>query len=530
MFNGVELTGFSISPAVQRTIFWEFILYSVIIVGLGAYLKMMKKAKRESRFADFLTGGGGLNSVEVALLTAMTLMGGGTMISAPGLTYRDGFIYTLVNFSYFISNWVGFTVYGKRMAILGKRIKAQTCVQLIHFRFQSRIVAIILSAGFVVSFTINCGGQLLNAAKLFSTILGADLFHVGLVLTGVVIFIYTLSGGITSLAKISVLQGLIMVVAVLSLVFVEYRGIVAEYGSVQASMEFLARSNAVLVDARNYSPLYFVGMVLVSSWSNTNSLAVLQSSFTFSNTKTLRRSLMMSCGIIMLVQLIMATSGPFVYALNQGITNADYSTIYLTTNLLPPWLAGIVVAAVFAAIQSSIAAFLLTIAGTLVRDMYKDCINEKATDRQMNVLNYAFLLIAVILSFVIAMNQDALGQEILIIAGGIAVSTQVIPMIAGMFWKRATAGGAVASSILGIVTYGIASFHSSSSWYQMIFQDAHAIIPTILVATLAMVIGSLATPGMKVPLGVYKVWFCKDYDEKYTAVYNALSQREKSRI
>lgn len=526
MFRGVDLTGFSISPAVQKMILIEFSLYSLLIVGLGLYLKVVRRSSRDSRFADFLTGGGGLNSVEVALLTAMTLMGGGTMISAPGMTYRDGFIFTLVNFSYFISNWVGFTVYGKRMAILGKRIKAQTCVQLVHFRFQSRPVAVIFSVGFAAAFTINCGGQLLSAAKLFSTLLGADLFQVGLILTGIVIFVYTISGGIKSIAKISVLQGLIMIVAVLSLVTVEYAGVKEQYGSIQASMEFLNRANSALLNARNYTPLYFIGMVLVSSWNNTNSLAVLQSSFTFDSTKTLRRSLMMSCGIVMLVQLIMASSGPFVFSLNQNITNADYSTIYLTTNRLPIWLSGIVVAAVFAAIQSSIAAFLLTIAGTLVRDLYKDCINPKADDRQMNRLNYLVLAAAVILSFIIAENQDALGQEILIMANGIAVSTQVIPLLFGTYWKKANACGAVLSSVLGILTYGIASFHSGSDWYQTFFLGAHAIIPTVIVAVLAMVIGSLVTPGLKVPLGVYRVWFCKDYDEAYTKVYNSLERQK----
>ncbi len=526
MFKGVELTGFSISAGVQKMILIEFVVYSIVIVGLGAYLKIVQKNRKGSKFADFLTGSGGLNSVEIALLTAMTLMGGGTMISGPGLTYRDGFIFSLINFAYFISNWVGFTVYGKRMAIMGKRIHAQTCVQLVHYRFQSRAVAILFSVGVAVAFTINCGGQLLNAAKLFSTILGADMFLVGLILTGIVIFVYTISGGIKSLAKISVLQGAIMIIGVLSFAVAEYKGIASEYGSVQASMEFVARSNAVLLDARNYSPLYFIGMILVSSWAGTNSVVVLQSSFTFDNTKTLRKSLMMSCGIIMLVQLIMATSGPLVYTLNQNITNADYSTIYLTTAHLPSWLAGIVVAAIFAAIQSSIAAFLLTIAGTMVRDMYKDCINKNATDRQMNRLNYLFLAIAVVVSFLIAANQDALGQEILILANGVVVAAQAMPLLIGVYWKKATSGGVILSSITGLATFGIASVYGSSTWYQTVFRGAHPAIPALIVAAVSMIAGSLATPGLRVPLGVYRVWFCKDYDERYTKVYNGHLENE----
>ena len=143
----------------------------------------------------------------------------------------------------------------------------------------------------------------------------------------------------------------------------------------------------------------------------------------------------------------------------------------------------------------------------------------------MSKLNYIFLAVVVVLAFLIATNQEALGQEILILANGIAVATQVIPLLLGTFWKKATAGGVVLASVTGLVTYGIASFCGSSAWYQIYLFGAHPVIPTLVVTLIMTIAGSLLTPGLRVPLGVYKVWFCKDYPEEYTTVYDSLSRK-----
>lgn len=519
--NGLDMGGFTISASTQKAILIVFIVYTAMIVGFGAYIKIKSRVGKTDKFASFLTGGGGMTAVEVALMAAMTAMGGGTMISGPGLTYRDGFIYAVVNIANFMVTFGALTIFGKRYAILGHRIHAQTSVQMLHYRYQSKAAAVIFSVGIAISLTISAGGQMLSAAKLFTTITGADSYIIGLVLTVVVIVLYTMSGGVKSLAKISVMQGAFMLVAVIGLGIAEFRQVIADYGSVQASMEFVTRTKDVLVNSRTYTPVYLIGMFVTSSFANISSPAIIQSSMMYDDVKVLKRAIPISCGMMLLVQLIMGTSGPFSFAINQGLENADYSTMFLTTHLLPGVMSGVVISAVFAAIQSSVAAFLLVIAGTITRDLYKDCINKNASDETLgNVNNIVFVVISVA-SFVIAMNQGSLGQEILILSTGFSISMVCIPILVGTFWKKATAPGTIAAGIVGLTTFLFCSMNGGTEWYKQLFLGAHASVPALILELTVFIVVSLATQDKKVPLGVYRVLFCKDYDEKYTTVYDA---------
>ncbi len=525
MFKGLDMGGFTIDASTQIAILVVFVVYSVMVVGLGFFIKFRQGADKSGKFASFLTGGGGLNAVEVALVAAMTAMGGGTMISGPGLTYRDGFAYAIVNLANFMVVFASLTIFGRRYAIIGHRIKGQTSIQVLHYRYQSKACAAFFAVGVAIALTISAGGQMLSAAKLFTTITGADSYLLGLALTAVIIVLYTITGGVKSLAKISVLQGAFMLVAVIVLGFAQFNQIRAEYGSIQASMEFVARVNTALVDVRTYTPVYLIGMFVSSSFTNITSPAIIQSSMTYNNADVLKKAIPISAGIMLLVQLIMGTSGPFSYALNQQIANADYSTVYLTTSLLPRVMAGIVFAAVFAAIQSSIAAFLLLIAGSITRDLYKDCINKDAGDETLSKVNTVMFIVVSAAAFVIAMNQASLGQEILILSNGFLISVVCVPMLIGTFWKKATSIGAVSSGITALASFMFFTMNSSSEWYQHYFLGAHASVPTLIVEFAVFIIVSLLTQKKKVPLGVFRVLFCKDYDERYTYVYDSSDLR-----
>ena len=82
--KGIKLGGFFISAGMQKTILVIFTVYSVAVIALGMLVHLQHRPT--SRFSDFLTGGGKLNVMEVAMISAMGSMAGGTMIAGPGLT------------------------------------------------------------------------------------------------------------------------------------------------------------------------------------------------------------------------------------------------------------------------------------------------------------------------------------------------------------------------------------------------------------------------------------------------------------
>ena len=473
--KGIKLGGFFISAGMQNTILIIFTVYSVAVIALGMLVHL--KNRKTSRFSDFLTGGGKLNVMEVAMISAMGSMAGGTMIAGPGLTRSVGFIYTLIAISYAFNTFFSLGAFGKKIAIVKERIHGQTSVHMLHHRYQSRNVTIVITLLTIIFLMITTGAQFLNAARIFSLILSV-IFLIGV-----------------TLHKVS-----------------------TDFGSVAQAMQYLKNVNDTLVRANSYTLPQAISIAIVSGWANALNPSFLQVPMMYDNTKVMKRAAVISCGMAFFTYLFMTATGPLSYIINPGLSHADYSTVYLTASLMPGWMAGIVVSAIFAAIQSSVSSFVLVIAGSITKDLYVDCFGGKAEEKKLKQINMILFAVFCCLCALIALNQNQLGQLLVILsAGGIALSFGV-PYFFGVYWGKATAAGALASSVGGVISYVFLYYCSSMQWYQEYLWSINPLIPALIITILLMVGVSLKTQDQKVPLGVYRVWFCEDYSEKYTRI------------
>lgn len=138
----MDLGGFSITSYTSNTMLIIFAIYSVLIVGMGLYIKRSSKKGGGDNLASFLTGGGGLGAFAIAMIAATNSMAGGTMITAPGLGYAVGFTAALVYYGGFLTAAYGLGSVGRKVAILRDRTGAVTFLQLMRLRFQSgKVVA-----------------------------------------------------------------------------------------------------------------------------------------------------------------------------------------------------------------------------------------------------------------------------------------------------------------------------------------------------------------------------------------------------
>ena len=114
-----------------------------------------------------------------------------------------------------------------------------------------------------------------------------------------------------------------------------------------------------------------------------------------------------------------------------------------------PWLAGIVVAAPFAAVMSSVDSFLLVISSSLVRDVYQRNINPKASDKTLQRMSWGVTGGVGMLAVVVAMNPPDYLQDLIISASEGLASSFMMPMILALYWQRMTGAGAIAGMIGG---------------------------------------------------------------------------------
>lgn len=121
----------------------------------------------------------------------------------------------------------------------------------------------------------------------------------------------------------------------------------------------------------------------------------------------------------------------------------------LTENAGVPWLAGLLVAAPFAAVMSSVDSFLLLVSSGVVRDVYQESINPRASEKQVKRLSYWVTVVVGILGVLAVLHPPQFLQNLIVFASAGLGACFLMPMIFALYWPRTTAGGMVAGMIGG---------------------------------------------------------------------------------
>lgn len=519
-----DLGGFSITASTSRTMLVIFAIYTVVIVGFGFYIKYQSRKGSQDGLASFLTGGGGLGAFAIAMIAATNSMAGGTMITAPGLGYKVGFTAALVYYAGFLTAAYGLGSVGRKVAILRDRTGAVTFQQLLGLRFQSKAVVAALAITGAFGLTFFAAGQISAGAKVFAAVTGTNAYYLGILLVIVITVIYTLSGGIKSMAKVAIIQGVIMLLATFAIIGVLIATNVENHGSVRATMEYLGSAFPGAIQANTgFSFWNAMGTALFAGVGLGAVPHALSVTMTYNNHKKLKQGVMISCCVFTLVQGIMCFTGPLTYAINPELQTADYTTIFNATNLLPSWVGGIIFCGIFAAVQSSLAGLAMAGASMLAKDFIVDCCKPATPAKTQSRINTACVLGIALIATLIALKPSELTQYIINFALAALGAAWYFPVLVGMYWKKATAKGMVASIVGGFASYVVFYFLSSvipvtKAWWAASLGGVHAFLPARIISLVLLVAVSKATQNERIKLGYFQVFFCADYDEKYAKV------------
>ncbi|MCA9269064.1 MAG: hypothetical protein KDA41_11365, partial [Planctomycetales bacterium] len=125
----------------------------------------------------------------------------------------------------------------------------------------------------------------------------------------------------------------------------------------------------------------------------------------------------------------------------------------LATLARVPWLAGLLVAAPFAAVMSTVDSFLLIGSSSIVRDIYQRNINPEASERTVKRMTYATTLAIGTAATLAAANPPQYLQDIIIFTGSGLSTSFLTPVALALYWPRFNKQGAIASMGMGFVCY-----------------------------------------------------------------------------
>ena len=383
---------------------------------------------------------------------------------------------------------------------------------------EKKKVIMTLSALFIlIFFTVYASSCFVTCGKLFSTLFGAS-YQSMMIAGALFVVIYTFLGGFLAESASDFMQAVVMIFALTVILitgtlaagglqavvdnaknipgFFTFFGIASP--SVDANgIQQVANGAPVFGEAGSYG---FLTIISTLSWGlgYFGMPQVLLRFMAIRKTDELVRArriatvwVVISLAAAVLIGLMGRAMFPVHETLNTA-SGAENVFIVLSRHLLPPLLAGLVMAGILAATISSSDSYLLIAASAVSLNIFKGILKKDASDKQVMTMSRIILLLIAVVGVIIAMDENSVIFTIVSFAwaGFGAVFGPI--MLFSLFWKRTTQAGAVA----GMVTGGVMVFLWKLALKPLggVF-GIYELFPAFVLSCLVILLVSLLTPA-----------------------------------
>ncbi len=440
------------------------VIFTIISLGLGVVANRVASNKAGFLQKYFL-GNRSLGAVAVALTAAV--MSGGTFIGFPSLVYKYGWVVGIWIASYMVAPMTVMGILGKRIGQISRKTGAITLPDLFRERFGSPTLGLLTSLLIMFFLTCNLVAQFKGGGVIMKIIMPSETlswaasddltvsanraYYIGLAIFATTVIAYTTYGGFLAAIWTDVFQSIIMAIGVMilfPLAIWKSGGLHAATlaGVQQTDIGFAFGPGA----ARDFHPLglaisFFV-MWAITGMGQPSTMVRLMA---FRDSKTLRYSILyqMLYNLVIYVPLIMIFIA--ARAILPNLEKTDEVMPSLVITLANPYIAGLILAAPYGAVMSTVSGFLLIVASGIVRDIYQRFLRPAASEKEVEWASYAATVAVGLLVTVLALNPPDLLQLIVVFSSTGMASAFLMPGILGCFWRRANHQGAIAAMAVG---------------------------------------------------------------------------------
>ncbi|EPW9667573.1 sodium/proline symporter PutP [Campylobacter coli] len=470
-----------------------FVAYAALMLYIGFYFYRQNKNTE-----DYFLGGRSLGPVVSALSAGASDMSGWLLMGLPGALYASGLIESYIAIGLSIGALLNWSFVAKRLRIYTSVIaNSITIPDYFETRFDDdkHILRIVCAIVILIFFTFYVSSGLVGGAKLFEATFGIR-YEYALTTGTLIIVAYTFLGGYKAVCWTDLLQGLLMMGAliVVPAVMLYHLG---GFGEAMAVIEEI-KPNALsmgegigalsIVSALAWGLGYFGQPHILVRFMSIRSTKDIPAA-TFVGISWMVISLIGACFIGLL-------GIAYVHKFELTLQDPEKIFIVMSQLLFNPWIAGILLSAILAAIMSTASSQLLVSSSTIAEDFYKRIFNKEASNKTVMNLGRIGVLLVALVAFVISTDKESSVLSIVAYAwAGFGASFGSV-MLFSLFWSRMTRIGA----ILGMITGAVIVVLWKNYLAELFNFPIYEIVPGFVAASAVIIIASLLTqvrPGTK---------------------------------
>ena len=433
--------------------------FSVIaLIAFAAY-------RRTQNDFDYDIGGRSLSPPVTALSAGASDMSGWLLLGLPGAVYAAGLIESWIVVGLLIGAYLNWQFVAPRLRFLSGAYdeEVKTLPQLFRIRtgYSGLTLRLTASVVVIVFFTVYTSAGFVASAKLFQSILGWD--YAFSVLVGVtVIMLYTVAGGFLAVSWTDAFQALLMLVALIALPILA-----------------LSVSEAV-VEFTPTQSTGFIATISLLAWGlgYCGQPHVLARFMAIKDPTKIGRAKIIGMSWMLAASVGAIAIGFVGIGLVPELDDPETVFIRVAETLLNPWVAGVLIAAILAAVMSTVDSQLIVASTAIVNDVM-------AVKKHKLLSSRAVVVAVTVVAGLVALDENSIILDVVAYAWAGLGASFGPALLFCLFWKRTTGEGVIAGILTGALTTII--WQNLGSHYGGFFEEIYEIIPAFLLACIAIV-------------------------------------------
>ncbi|GAA4517569.1 sodium/proline symporter PutP [Sphingobacterium thermophilum] len=466
-------------------------LYMLLMILIGIY----SYRKSTSNSEEFLIGGRKMGAAVTALSAGAADMSGWLLMGLPGALYTTGISASWIAIGLTIGAFLNYVIVAPRLraytAIANNSITIPVFLEN-RFKDKTQSLKLISSMLILVFFTLYTAAGMVSGGRLFESAFGMD-YYTGLFCTTFVVVLYTFLGGFLAVSLTDFVQGTIMVIALVILPIV----IIAQVGGTSHAFATIEAKGPNYLDIFKGTTTISILSLMAWGLGYFGQPHILVRFMAIEHIRDIPKArrigitwMIFTVGGAMFVGLLgiayLKEFDPIAMAkFDTDQSVAETIFIHLSRVLFHPFIGGILLSAILAAVMSTISSQLLVTSSSMTEDIFKNFFPQYATTRNMLLMSRASVLIVAAIALLLSLNPK---DSILNLVGNAwaGFGSAFGPLIIlSLLWKRTTAFAGLLGMIVGgtVVLLWVYLPHG--------FKEVYEMIPGFLLSFMTIVIVSL---------------------------------------
>ncbi len=452
-----------------------FVIYFLVVFALG-WVSLRRTRSEE----DYWLAGGNLGWVLGGATIAATHTSAGTFIGTIGVMYTAGWSFGWLILSIPLAYWFMAAVLAPRFT----KVKELTLPAFMEARYYSKSVRGLSAVIILIATVVYIQAQIVAGGLIASTVFGIPT-RTGMVGFTLILLAYTVLGGMMAVVYTDFLQLVVMTVGVAVAIPLAVRHV----GGVDELFTLVEAVNPLTFTWESMPATLLFTMGMAFMLGSVSSPAQLIRLYAMKDMRTIRRGILLAILLITSINLMVFVLSLVAVVLFPALPTGDLAMPMLARTVLPPFLGGIMLAAITSAMMSTVDSLLIVAGSALSFDIYQNLVDPGVSPSRRRIIDRLGIVIVGVVPVLLLLGgvgEGELVQFIVLLFTALMASSFFIPVVLGVYWRRATREGAAAAMIGGVTMTFAWEFFGSEA--------IDPVLPGFLLSAALMIVVSLLTP------------------------------------